>query len=555
MPFPYDLYPWINFQELNLSYFIAHFREIFQQWDSLYETMTAWQASTDEELEEWKTTVETGISSWETGFTTSMETWKSQTATDISGWETATLAALDAWKAAFQTLFDETFSDISTIKTDAEAARDAAALSASGASASALAAEASAVEAAAAAAEIADHLAAIAENRQGLQDNFIASSESGYVDLTSEDYTLLDYSYIDEHGAIAHIDTQNYYVFKIPCVPGDKFQLTARAYTGRYYYCWVNSSDALISGLLATEPSMSAMPLTEITAPEGAAQLWQASRPASGYTRITRKWETLPTSYTTDTTLTLDKAANAAAVGARLETIEDASNSHAGRITALENKFVTGTAYTKKWSGLKWVVFGDSLTEENAKTTKHYFDYVSEVTGIEIYNMGDSGSGYMNENDLGTAFYQRIGDVPTDADVITIFGSFNDNHYYSVMGTAGDSGTATIGGCIRQTFSNLFAAFPLAVLGVVTPCPWSGQNPINATADASVYCQLIIDSCRMYSIPCMDLFHDSNLRPWNATFRQLAYSKDGGGGTHPDETGHAILAPKFEAFLDRLLLH
>lgn len=44
-----------------------------------------------------------------------------------------------------------------------------------------------------------------------------------------------------------------------------------------------------------------------------------------------------------------------------------------------------------KWSGLKWIVVGDSLTEENVRTTKHYFDYIAEGTGIQVTNMGVSG--------------------------------------------------------------------------------------------------------------------------------------------------------------------
>lgn len=209
----------------------------------------------------------------------------------------------------------------------------------------------------------------------------------------------------------------------------------------------------------------------------------------------------------------------------------------------------------KKWTGKKWVVFGDSLTEENSRTTKHYFDYVSDETGISTYNMGNSGSGYMNEQDLGTAFYQRISSVPTDADVITIFGSFNDNHYYSVLGTANDTGTTTIGGCINTTLDNLFAAFPLANVGIVTPTPWTNQNPTTEPNDASAYVDLIKAICNKRSIPCLDLFHCSQLRPWDSDFRDLAYSKDDGGGTHPDETGHKIIAPRFQTFLDSLLLH
>lgn len=209
----------------------------------------------------------------------------------------------------------------------------------------------------------------------------------------------------------------------------------------------------------------------------------------------------------------------------------------------------------KRWTGKKWVVFGDSLTEENSRTTKHYFDYVSDETGISTYNMGNSGSGYMNEQDLGTAFYQRISAVPTDADVITIFGSFNDNNYFNVLGTANDTGTTTIGGCINTTLDNLFTAFPLANIGIVTPTPWQNLNPTTEPNTASAYVDLLKEICNKRGLPCLDLFHCSQLRPWDSDFRNLAYTKDDGGGTHPDETGHKIIAPRFQAFLDELLLH
>lgn len=209
---------------------------------------------------------------------------------------------------------------------------------------------------------------------------------------------------------------------------------------------------------------------------------------------------------------------------------------------------------SKRWTGKKWVVLGDSLTELNSRTTKHYFNYISENTGISVYNMGNSGSGYMREQDLNTAFYQRITNVPTDADVITIFGSLNDLGGGYTLGTATDTGTTTIGGCINQTFDNLFAAYPLAIVGVVTPTPWQNQNPLAEPNAASQYVDLIKAVCARRSIPCLDLFHESLLRPWDSDFRTLAYSKDDGNGTHPDETGHKIIAPRFKAFLETLLM-
>ena len=163
MPFPYDKYPWLNFQELNLAYFIEHFREIFQQWDQLYHDLLDWKDATDADLAEWKTTVESGISSWETGFIQSMEDWKDETESDISAWEAATLAALDAWKTATTAVFEQ-------IRTEAAASATAAAGSASDAQTALAGAQAAQAAAEAAAAQIQSELAQIQTNTANISE-------------------------------------------------------------------------------------------------------------------------------------------------------------------------------------------------------------------------------------------------------------------------------------------------------------------------------------------------------------------------------------------------
>lgn len=213
--------------------------------------------------------------------------------------------------------------------------------------------------------------------------------------------------------------------------------------------------------------------------------------------------------------------------------------------------------FENRWAGKKWACVGDSLTAVNDRATKRYYDYISEKTGISIVNMGYSGSGYARTptGTTGKEFYNRISSVPTDSDVVTIFGSFNDFQTGYDLGTVTDSGTTTIAGCINKTLDNLFTAFPLAIVGIVTPTPWESYNPLAEPNVASNYVDMLIAICKRRSIPCLDLFHESLLRPWEASFRQLAYTHDDGNGTHPDETGHAMIAPRFEAFVDKLLLH
>lgn len=207
----------------------------------------------------------------------------------------------------------------------------------------------------------------------------------------------------------------------------------------------------------------------------------------------------------------------------------------------------------KQWTGKKWTCVGDSLTEANIRTNIHYHDYIAEATGISVVNMGVSGTGYARGRDSSNSFYDRIVNVPTDSDVVTIFGSGNDGGAGLDLGTATDTGTTTLAGYINSTIDRLYERMPVVQLGIVTPSPWQGNMPSD-NGWMERYSNLIVEICRRRSIPCLDLFHCSNLNPNSAAVRQAAYSKDDGGGVHPDETGHKILAPRFKAFVESLLI-
>ena len=144
--------------------------------------------------------------------------------------------------------------------------------------------------------------------------------------------------------------------------------------------------------------------------------------------------------------------------------------------------------------------------------------------------------------------------VPTDSDVVTFFGSGNDSGAGLELGTASDTGTETLGGCINTAIDNLYSIMPVVQLGIVTPTPWQGNMPSDDGWMAR-YSALIVEICNRRSIPCLDLFHCSNLNPNSAEVRQIAYARDNGGGVHPSEVGHAIIAPRFLAFLESLLMH
>lgn len=121
------------------------------------------------------------------------------------------------------------------------------------------------------------------------------------------------------------------------------------------------------------------------------------------------------------------------------------------------------------------------------------------------------------------------------------------------VGTVDDTGTTTLAGAVNATLDNLFSVFPLAIVGIITPTPWNGNNESNDKTVDEEYVQMIVDVCKKSGIPCLDLYHNSGLRPWEENYRLLCYSKDDGNGVHPDETGHALIAPRIKAFLETLM--
>lgn len=240
-------------------------------------------------------------------------------------------------------------------------------------------------------------------------------------------------------------------------------------------------------------------------------------------------------------------------ISAKYMRIADNSGALGGTCVVALPSTITPINPAFKWQSKKWVCVGDSLTEHNSRATKNYHDYVAEKTGITVVNMGVSGSGYARSSEDNKAFYQRISSCPTDADVVTIFGSFNDLGAGLQIGTVDDTGTTTIAGCINTTIDNLQAIIPLVNLGIVAPTPWVSIQP-STSGNAYNYVETLKTICERRSIPFLDLWRCSNLRPWDADFRELAYSKDEGNGVHPDENGHKLIAPRFKGFLETLLL-
>lgn len=206
----------------------------------------------------------------------------------------------------------------------------------------------------------------------------------------------------------------------------------------------------------------------------------------------------------------------------------------------------------------KWSVMGDSLTARSTlgQNVKNYTDYVSDKLGLISTNYGHGGSGYRARSNYNEAFYQIADTLDSDTDLITIFGSFNDVCINPLnYGTVEDNTTDTTFGCMNITLDKLINNYPNAVIGVIIPTPWGGINDYSVNKEnANNYINGLIEICKKKSIPYLDLYHESNLAPWNENNANLYFhGTSETDTTHPNTLGHKRFSPQIIDFINKLL--
>lgn len=212
---------------------------------------------------------------------------------------------------------------------------------------------------------------------------------------------------------------------------------------------------------------------------------------------------------------------------------------------------MTSVAPSKRWTGKKWAIIGDSLSRSYSVTGIHYHELIAGATGISRYNLSESGCGYAKGN---TNFMNQALSVPVDTDVVTLFGSGNDASSGLELGNASDTGTTTVAGCVNTTIDNLISVKPIMQVGIITPAPWHNNMPYDNNW-MERYANLIVEICKRRSIPCLDLFHCIGLDTNNPDVISGAYSHDEGNATHLDEVGQNFITPRILHFMESLLIN
>lgn len=215
-------------------------------------------------------------------------------------------------------------------------------------------------------------------------------------------------------------------------------------------------------------------------------------------------------------------------------------------------------AQSKPYQGKTISIIGDSLSDKaNSTAAVRYYDVVDEVLGTVSTEYAMSGCGYSRKYNNGDAFYEQAAKIATTTDLVLIFGSFNDHNVYDTagLGEITDTTTETVFGCVNYTLQTIFDRAPKAVVGIMLPTPWAQYPPYNENTLQWQYVDGIKQIAKRYSIPVLDLYSESNMRPWDETFRVNFY-KEGtvqDSGTHPNSAGHRRFAPQVVEFVKRLL--
>lgn len=220
--------------------------------------------------------------------------------------------------------------------------------------------------------------------------------------------------------------------------------------------------------------------------------------------------------------------------------------------------------FSKALKKKKIACLGDSITEgvkANGWQWHRYIDKYFKENGIEttIVNLGIGGTSVCTSSYVSASlqpFVNRLNTIPTDADVIVIFGGTNDWGNSATLGTISDSGSSSFYGAYKYMLEWFANNRPNAKILTITPLKryYRGYTSTwtNAQTTRNNKGQLLQDYVRavkevseMYAIPCVDLHNESGLNPVLDIVR-TKYMED---GLHPNAEGNKKMYP---IILDKL---
>jgi len=224
----------------------------------------------------------------------------------------------------------------------------------------------------------------------------------------------------------------------------------------------------------------------------------------------------------------------------------------------------TGTAAADpvlaRFAGKKLIVTGDSITEKNFRAALNWHDYLKDWLGFGlVVNDGKSGTGLTRTYGGNESIYTRMDNWDIETDYILVMASLNDgggNNTALPLGQLSDSGIGTsyFADC-KAVVEKLLAKYPNKPIGFITAPPRGFMQDRGTTHGVDGWYQpwseVLKTVCAHYSLPCLDIYHNSGLRPWIAANNALYFACDAspqGDGVHPNTAGQEILARRIAEF-------
>ena len=196
----------------------------------------------------------------------------------------------------------------------------------------------------------------------------------------------------------------------------------------------------------------------------------------------------------------------------------------------------------------KMVVMGDSISDIDVITPQKITDpknkkwqgAIAEKYNMTLESRAASGGSLSNAHGPN----KQLADMETaDPDLVVTWIGTNDAQSGSTK-----EGVQTT---IESFILSIYDKYPHARLFFITPmCTYKAAAPSEDGGDNYVwnYVQWMKDSCRKYSIPCLDMYSNSNLNPFVGDINNTYYKSQ--DKCHPNDIAYdERLTPIIEQFL------
>lgn len=208
--------------------------------------------------------------------------------------------------------------------------------------------------------------------------------------------------------------------------------------------------------------------------------------------------------------------------------------------------------------GKKVVFLGDSITEGVGVSSYEncYAEVFGRLSGAKAENYGVGGTRIARQTQKANEvwdedFILRADKMPTDADLVVVFGGTNDfGHGDAPLGTFEDTTEYTFYGALRILCEKLLNRYPEKAIVLMTPLHRTDENAqVNAIGlpckPLSEYVKAIKEVAEYYSLPVLDLWSCSGIQPSVELIKQI-YMPD---GLHPSDKGAARIAEMLYRFV------